>query len=197
MKKAIKRVMCIALCLMIIPTLSSCSKAELTEENITSTVETVEKALQSFDKKKLEKYVDSETLSYILKLAKGHEQFDELGVAIFENLEIDIQNVDVSAKTVDVVVKNKDLYQVASNFTYELLNQYSSLQLLQKLNDDDFLDDSLSTLTSGIQQSEMSDEGVSVTLTVTQGKRNLIIGFDDDAEDAVSGGALTAIKELI
>ena len=35
-----------------------------------------------------------------------------------------------------------------------------------------------------------------VTLNIEQGKKNLILSFDADAEDAVSGGALQAIKKI-
>lgn len=42
----------------------------------------------------------------------------------------------------------------------------------------------------------MQSTPVSVTLTVTAGKKNLMLGFDDTAENAVSGGALQAVKSL-
>lgn len=197
MKKIIKSCMCIILCLTIGFTLTGCSSAELTQDNVTETTEKVETALKDFDTKRLEKYVDSDTLSYILKMAKGHDQFSELGKAIFENLEIEIDSINLEEKTVTVSVKNKDLYSVASEFAQNLLSNYSSMQLLNKLNDDEFLDSGLAELTQGIANSQMKDDAVQVTLTITQGKKNLVLGFDETAEDAVSGGALTAIKQLV
>ncbi len=197
MKKIIKSCMCIILCLTIGFTLTGCSSAELTQDNVTETTERVETALKDFDTKKLEKYVDSDTLSYILKMAKGHDQFSELGKAIFENLEIEIDSINLEEKTVTVSVKNKDLYRMASEFAQNLLSNYSSMQLLNKLNDDEFLDSGLAELTQGIANSQMKDDAVQVTLTITQGKKNLVLGFDETAEDAVSGGALTAIKQLV
>lgn len=197
MKRIIKGCICIILCLTIGFTLTGCSSAELTEENVTKTVEKVETSLKEFDTKDLEKYVDSETLSYILKMAKGHDQFSDLGKAIFENLDIEIDSINLEEKTVTVSVRNKDLFYVASDFAQNLLSNYSSFQLLNKLNDDEFLDNGLTQLTQGITDAQMKDEAVQVTLTITQGKKNLVLGFDETAEDAVSGGALTAIKQLV
>lgn len=197
MKRIIKGCICIILCLTIGFTLTGCSSAELTEENVTKTVEKVETSLKEFDTKDLEKYVDSETLSYILKMAKGHDQFSDLGKAIFENLDINIDSINLEEKTVTVSVRNKDLFYVASDFAQNLLSNYSSFQLLNKLNDDEFLDNGLTQLTQGITDAQMKDEAVQVTLTITQGKKNLVLGFDETAEDAVSGGALTAIKQLV
>ncbi len=197
MKRIIKGCICIILCLTIGFTLTGCSSAELTEENVTKTVEKVETSLKEFDTKDLEKYVDSETLSYILKMAKGHDQFSDLGKAIFENLDIKIDSINLEEKTVTVSVRNKDLFYVASDFAQNLLSNYSSFQLLNKLNDDEFLDNGLTQLTQGITDAQMKDEAVQVTLTITQGKKNLVLGFDETAEDAVSGGALTAIKQLV
>ena len=197
MKRIIKGCICIILCLTIGFTLAGCSSAELTEENVTKTVEKVETSLKEFDTKDLEKYVDSETLSYILKMAKGHDQFSDLGKAIFENLDIKIDSINLEEKTVTVSVRNKDLFYVASDFAQNLLSNYSSFQLLNKLNDDEFLDNGLTQLTQGITDAQMKDEAVQVTLTITQGKKNLVLGFDETAEDAVSGGALTAIKQLV
>lgn len=197
MKQIIKGCICIILCLTIGFTLTGCSSAELTEENVTKTVEKVETSLKEFDTKDLEKYVDSETLSYILKMAKGHDQFSDLGKAIFENLDIKIDSINLEEKTVTVSVRNKDLFYVASDFAQNLLSNYSSFQLLNKLNDDEFLDNGLTQLTQGITDAQMKDEAVQVTLTITQGKKNLVLGFDETAEDAVSGGALTAIKQLV
>lgn len=198
MVKIAKRVGCIALCLAMIFSFSGCSGSnEMTRENVTETVEAAFTALNEFDEKALDKYVDSKTLSYILGFAKDHEQFSELGRAIFENLEFEIENIDLDAKTVDVSVKNKYLSMVASSFTRKLLDEHSKLQLLNLLNDDYFLDASLGELVDGINAAQMQDESVTITLKIVQGKKNLTLSFDDEAENAVSGGALEAIKTLI
>lgn len=198
MVKIAKRVGCIALCLAIMFSFSGCSGSnELTEENVTATVEAAATALKTFDEKALNKYVDSKTLSYILKFAESHEQFSKLGRAIFENLEVEIESIDLDAKTVNVSVKNKTLSMVASSFTRKLLEEHSKLQLLNLLNDDAFLDSSLGELIDGINSAAMQDASVTVTLKIVQGKKNLMLSFDDEAENAVSGGALNAIKTLI
>lgn len=198
MVKISKRIGCVLLCLAVLFGFSACSKNnELTEENVTATVESAVTALKNFDDKELEKYVDSKTLSYILSFAKDHEQFSELGKAIFGNLEVEIESIDLEAKTVDISVKNKSLSMAAGSFTRKLLEEHSKLQLLNLLNDDGFLDTSLSELVDSINSAAMQDEAVTVTLKITQGKRNLVLSFDDEAENAVSGGALKAIKSLI
>lgn len=174
---------------------SSCAKTEMTEENITDTVSTVETALKEFDTKKLEKYVSSSTLNYIMKYAEKHQQFVDLGKAIFGNLSITVDSVDTENKTVNVTVKNKDFSTIAYDFASNLKSEYTPVQLLGKLNDEDFLNLSLGELVSSMN--DASDEReASVTLKVTTGKKNLVLSFDEDAENAVSGGALTSIKNL-
>jgi hypothetical protein len=173
------------------------SSTELSEKNITDTVETVETALQEFDTKTLKKYVDSETLNYIIKFADNHEQFQKLGVAIFENMTMEVKSIDLENSTVTVTVMNKDLYDSAMMFAQDLLNEYSTFQLLRLLDNETFLDTSLDELTQKIDDAVMEATSIDVTLTVTQGKKNLILSFDEDAEDAVSGGALTGIKSII
>jgi hypothetical protein len=197
MKNLIKKSICVLLCISTILTFSACSKVEVTDESVTQTVEKVEKALQEFDTETLEKYVDSSTLNYILSFAKNHQQFVDLGVAIFENLSIEIDSIDLENKEVTVSVTNKSLSFVASTFAYDLKNNYSTLQLLKLLDSDNFLDTSLSELTQDIADCVMNDTAIQVTLTIEEGKKNLILGFDEDAEDAVSGGALGAIKSII
>lgn len=174
---------------------SSCAKTEMTEENITDTVSTVETALKEFDSKTLEKYVSSSTLSYIMKYAENHQQFADLGKAIFKDLEITVTSVDVENGTVTLDVKNKNLKTAASIFALNLKDKYTTMQLLQKLDDEAFLDESLGTLVDSINSTKDTVEAT-VTLKVVQGKRNLVLSFDDDGEDAVSGGALTGIKNI-
>jgi len=168
----------------------------MTEENVIKTVEKAQTALQEFNTKDLAKYVDSSTLSIILKYADGKEQFTKLGQAMFENLTMDVKSVDLEKGTVTVVVKNKELSRPAKEFADNLNSQYNKFQLLMQLDNELFLDGNLSALTNSIAKASMREEGVEVELTVTQGKKNLVLGFDETAEDAVSGGALTAIKKV-
>lgn len=194
MKKMLSLILC---ALMLCLCLTGCgSSAEMTEENVTKTVNQVTTALQEFDSKKLDKYVDSSTLSVIMKYAESHDQFAELGKAIFRNLEVEITDIDLENATVTLSVKNKDLYSVASNFAQNLKNNYSTLSLLNKLNDDNFLDTSLNELCTSIDSAQMSDSASTMTLDIKQGKKNLILSFDSDDESVVSGGALNAIKEI-
>jgi len=197
MKKTISVILSV---LIIAVSLCSCASkpnAELTEENITKTVDTAFKALKSFDTETLETYVDSTTLSVIMGYAESHDQFKKLGIAIFSNLTYEIKTVDIENKTVTVSVLNKDLYEAASKFTDRLLSSYSTLQLLQRLSDDSWLDENLASLTKSIDAAEMEAASAEITLNITEGKENLVLTFDEEAENEVSGGALRAIKSAI
>lgn len=196
MKKALKVITSILLTLSMVFSLSACSSgAKLTQENVIKTVEIVETALKEFDTEKLQKYVSSTTLDYIIKFSNNHEQFAELGRAIFRDLEMEVESVDLENKTVTVTVRNKKLTNAASSFSKKLKERYSSFQLLQKLDDESFLDSSLGELVESIADAQLTTE-VTVTFNIEQGKKNLILSFDADAEDAVSGGALQAIKKI-
>lgn len=194
-----KKIISAILVLSIVFVFAGCSgpNAELTEENITDTVNVAVDALKEFDTEQLDKYVESSTLSYIVGFAEDHEQFAELGRAIFKNLTVDVKSIDIENKTVTVTVRNKDLEQAAYDFTQDLLSNYSKIQLLGKLTNDSWLDSNLSTLVSEIGKAKMSDQGIDVTLTIRQDKKNLVLCFDETAENAVSGGALGAVKSIV
>lgn len=194
-----KKFFSIALCVVILcVSLCSCSgSAEMNEENIKSTVAEAQAALKSFDIDELEKYIDSSTLSFIIGYAKDKNQFAELGKAIFENLDMQIESIDVENATVTVSVTNKDLAATASNFAAELTSQYSSVQLLTKLKDDSFLDLYLKALCEDIDGCQMKPYPEQITLSVGKSGKNLVLQFDEAGENAVSGGALTAIKTAI
>ena len=93
-------------------------------------------------------------------------------------------------------MRNKDLKDTASEFTKALVSQYSTLQMLSLLSNETWLNTSLQSLTDSISTAQMQSAAVTVTLSVKVGKKNLVIGFDDAAENAVSGGALQAIKSI-
>lgn len=194
-----KKIISAILVLSIVFIFAGCSgpNAELTEENITETVNVAVEALKEFDTEQLDKYVESSTLSYIVGFAEDHEQFAELGRAIFKNLTVDVKSIDIENKTVTVTVRNKDLEQAAYDFTQDLLRNYTKIQLLGKLTNDSWLDSNLSTLVSEIGKAKMSDQGIDVTLTIRQDKKNLVLCFDETAENAVSGGALGAVKSIV
>lgn len=195
MKNIPKTLVSVVLSVILAFSFTSCAKTEMTEENITDTVSTVETALKEFDTDKLEKYVSSSTLNYILKYAEKHQQFVELGKAMFGNLSMTVDSVDAENQTVTVTVKNKDLSSAAYDFASNLKAEYTPLQLLGKLDDETFLNISLNELVSSMNSSTDETEA-SVTLKIKEGKKNLILSFDEEAENAVSGGALTAIKNL-
>lgn len=198
MHNPIKKSICVFLCFIMTFALGGCAgKTQMNEKNITKTVEKVEVALKNFDSKTLEKYVSSKTLQYILSFAKDKQQFEELGRSMFEKLEIEIKSVDAENGKVTLLVKNRDMQLVAANFAYRLTSNYSTFQLLTKLKDDAFLDESLSQLNAEISEAVVPDNPTEITLTVEKGKKNLVLVFDEAAEDAVSGGAMSAITSVV
>lgn len=196
MKKTVSLILAV---IMIAATFASCTgpNADMTEENITATVDTAFTALVEFDTETLTKYVDSSTLNVIIGYAEDHDQFVQLGKEIFANLTYEIKSIDTENKTVTVSVKNKDLYLTAQAFTVQLTQKYSTLQLLNLLKSDAWLDNNLSELTADIAEAKMLDESTDITLTIDDSGKNLVLGFDENAENGVSGGALAAIKETI
>lgn len=195
MKKVISVIMCIVLCIVSFAGCSS-AEAELTEENVTATVDKAMTALKDFDSENLKKYINSETLSTILTYADKQEQFADLGRAMFANLEYQVMDIDLENKTVLVAVNNKDLSNVASDFVRELQRTYSTVELLTKLSNDTFLDSKLVVLCNKIDNAEMMDGYVDITLTIDDSGKNLVLVFDENAENQVSGGALSTIMGM-
>ncbi|MCM1114512.1 MAG: hypothetical protein NC397_03360 [Clostridium sp.] len=194
MKKTISIILCI---FTMIISLTGCSgSTEITEANIEKTVNNAFEALVEFDTEGLNKYVKSTTLSIIIGYADDHQQFIDLGKAIFKNLSYEIKDINTEDKTVTVTVKNKNLSNVASDFASNLKSNYTTLQLLGKLNDDRFLDKRLAELCEKIDTAVDNAAGVDITLDIEQGQKNLVLVFDDAGENSVSGGALSAIKNI-
>ena len=196
MKKGIALFLSIVL---IICCFSACAKtsAEMTQENITATADTVFTALKEFNTEDLETYVSSSTLSVIMSYAKQHEQFAELGRAMFANLTYEITAIDTANKTVTLSVSNKDLAQVAGNFASDLMGKYSTFNLLSNLSSDTWLDSNLSILTEDIDAAPMMSQPAEITVTIQQADDNLVFAFDENAENGVSGGPLGAINSAI
>ena len=198
MKKISKAVICTVMIFSIIFSFVGCSaKLEITEATAKETIETAVEALKNFDIDELDKYVKSDTLSIIIGLAKDHEQFAELGKAMFEGLSIEVKSVDIENKTIEAEVVNRNLYAIASNFAYDITSNYTTMQMLSLLESEFFLDNSLQELTDKIKAEPISTQAKTITLKIVENKRNLAIEVDETAEDAISGGALYAVKGLI
>ena len=197
MQSCFKKSVCLVLCFLISMSLSACSASTaMTEDNITKTVALVEKALKEFDKNTLKKYVDSQTLDYIISLAGKYDQYSKLGQAMFEKLEFEIKGIDLQNKTVTLSVKNRDMGKIAADFTEDLTEKYTPVQMLGLLGDEIFLNASLTKLTSQISEAIVPDNPTEITLNIEEGDKNLVLQFDSAAEDAVSGGVLTAITNV-
>lgn len=195
MKKFVKVAACVILSVIMALSFASCSSTKMTEKNVIETVSAVETALKEFDTEALNRYVSSTTLDYIVKLSASHEQFAKLGKAMFADLELEVKSVDTENQTVTIAVSNKKLNEIASIFTEGLKSNYSNTELLRKLNDDSFLNNSLNVLLEGIKNSKTPVQA-EITVKVEKGKKNLVLALDETAEDAVSGGALGAIKKI-
>lgn len=197
MRSYLKRSICFLLAVMMTLSLSACSAGtRMTEENITKTIQKVEKALREFDTQTLEKYVSSKTLDYIIRYAAEHEQINRVGKLLFKNLEINIKSVDTKNATASVEVKNKDLALGGERYM-RLLNTRSrgdTFKMLELMSDEDFLNLSEKMLTAQISRATVPDNPTAVTLKIKKGKGNLIVSFDEKAEDAVAGGAVKSIK---
>ena len=195
MKKIISVLTVIAMMAVIF---CGCSKpnAELTESNVTKTVDVAFSALKNFDTEDLQTYVNSSTLDLIITYANQHQQFVDLGKAIFKNLDYQIKDIDLENKTVTVSVTNKNLRDAAQSFVEKLTSAYTTFQILGKLSNETWLNQKLDELTSAINESKMNDGYIDITLNIEQSGDHLVLSFDDDAEDAVSGGAITAIKSV-
>ncbi len=195
MKKFVKVAACVILSVIMALSFASCSSTKMTKKNVIETVSAVETALKEFDTEALNRYISSTTLDYIVKLSASHEQFAELGKAMFADLELEVKSVDTENQTVTIAVSNKKLNEIASIFTEGLKSNYSNTELLRKLNDDSFLNNSLNVLLEGIKNSKTPVQA-EITVKVEKGKKNLVLALDETAEDAVSGGALGAIKKI-
>lgn len=195
MKKIISAALCVIMMLVCFTACSSTNN-EMTEENITKTVDKSFSALKDFNTEDLRKFVDSPTLSIIMGYAEKHQQFADLGKAIFANLSYEITNIDLENKQVTIKITNKDLQEAAGTFADNLKKDYSTFQLLAKLSDDNFLDRKLSELSVEISNAPMLNGEIEITLNVEQSDKNLVLVFGDESEDAVSGGALSAIKSI-
>ena len=81
------------------------------------------------------------------------------------------------------------------------MSRYASLmgmlELAKSITDDTWLNENLAVLTKGISAAVMKDEEIEITLSFEQKKDRLVFSFTESAEDAVSGGALTAIKKIL
>ena len=195
MKKNIKTVLCFLLAAISVFSFAGCSRVQVTEDNVIQTVADVEQALKTFDIEVLEKNVDSETLDTIIEYSKKHSQFAQLGVLLFEPMTMNVESVDVKNQTVTVTVTNYDYSSTATVFVSNLKSSYTPVQLLNKINDENFLNSQLSDL---VELMGMVSDGYEKTLTlkVEKGRKNLVLVFDEEAEDAVSGGALSSIKDI-
>ena len=195
MKKITKSALCFLLAVITVFSLAGCSKVQMTEDNILQTVIDVETALKDFDEETLKKYVDSKTLDVIIQYAEKHIQFEQLGTRIFESMTMNVESVDTEKQTVTVRITNYDYTSTASIFVSNLKSSYTPVQLMNKIDDENFLNSQLSELVElmGMTSDEYEK---TVTLKVEKGKRNLVLVFDEEAEDAVSGGALSSIKDI-
>ena len=168
----------------------------MTEENITKTVELVEKALREFDQETLKKYVNSKTLNYIITFAKDHSQFAEIGQALFENLTLEVKEVDTENETVTLLVTNKDMTEAAELYAKRLHYQFKTTpELIGGLSDEYFLDSSVKMLTSLISRAIVPDNPTEITIEVNKSSKNLVLVFDEEAENAVSGGVYKVIAD--
>jgi hypothetical protein len=195
MKNYLKRGLSLFLCLTLVLAFSACSKAaKLTEDNIIKTAQLVEKAFREFDSKTLQKYINSKTLNYIIQYSENKDQIKQLGLAMFENVTFGVKSVDLKNSKVTLSVNNKDMKLIGERYVKMLNHLYKSpVEMIKALSDDVFLDRSLRSLKAQISRATVPDNPTEVTVSVTPQKDGVVFNLTTEAEDAVSGGALTAI----
>lgn len=197
MKKTLAIILSITFVLLIFSSCKAKPTAELNEENIIITVDTAFNALKNVDTKKLNQYVSSTTLSLLTSYIEDYNQFEKLGKSMFSNLSYEIKKVDVINKTVTISVLNKDLSEISTSFAKELASKYSPFVLLMKLSDEKWLDENLSKLTKQIKDAKMQTKPTQIVVNIFEGDENLVLGFDEQGENAISGGVISAITNAI
>lgn len=196
MKRALSIILAI---LVIAASFGACAKkptAELTQENVKATIDTSFSALKKVDKQTLEKYVESSTLDLILGYTEKHEQFKTLGIEMFKSLSYEIISIDLEGKTATLSVINKDLTEATTRYTNSLLSNYTTVQLIQRLSNDTWLNNNLTKLIAQLEDAEMKAEPAEITIEIKEGKENLVLVFDEDDENEISGGVLGAISSI-
>lgn len=197
MKKIISVLMSVILICAIFCSCSSKPTAEMTQENITKTVDAAFTALKEVDEETLKTYVHSTTLSGLLIYTSKYKQFDDLGKAMFANLSYEIKSIDIENKTVVISVINKDLSQLSADFTQSLLSKYSTVELLKNLSNEAWLNENLTQMTAKIDAAPMQSEPAEFKVRVEPDGEHLVLYFSEKAENDVSGGALGAIMGIV
>lgn len=192
-----KKYFCVIITIMMALLMTSCSSGE-DSQAVRDSAENARLALMEFDTDKFEKYAKSETLDSIEGQTAVYPQIKTLAQEIFKELEIEVKHVKVSEEkgtgTATLKIRNKALKEPASDYVSSMVTQY--LQGKVDLKDSAFINEQLESLCKTVENAETGD-WVKVKVDVEkQSDGTWIIIFNDDAEDAVMGGAASVIKNI-
>ncbi len=208
MKKVAKKLLCILLCLAMCFGFGGCSSNELSEKNVTATVEKVEQAFKDLNVATLGKYIKFGTLTNLSNsLGEDVDLADSISIGslsdlkpfanlcniIFANLEIEIESINLEEMTVDVSITNNDFYSPAIKYAYNLKKNYNTQELIGLLSNQKRFEEKLNELITSLENAEATTKTTTATLKIEQGDKNLVLVLDKNAEQAVTGGVLTAI----
>ncbi len=192
-----KKYLCIVISIIMALFLTSCTSGE-DNQAVRDSVEAARQALIEFDTNEFEKYAKSETLDAIEGQTAVYPQINTLAQEIFKELEIEVKRVKINDEkgtgTATLKIRNKALKEPASDYVSSMVTQY--LQGNVDLKDSTFINEQLEALCKIVEGAETGDW---VKVKVDVEKRNdgtWIIVFNDDAEDAVMGGAASVIKNI-
>lgn len=211
MEKAAKTIICIILCLAMCFGFGGCSSNELSESNVTATVDKVEQAFKDLNVATLAKYIKFGTLSNLSSsLGEDVNLADSISVSdvsqlkpfvslcdiMFANLEIEINSINLEEMTVDVSITNADYYQQSMIFAYNLKKNYNLQELLSLMANQQRFEEKLGELITSLEETEVQTKTIEATLTIEQGDKNLVLVLDKNAERAITGGVLTSIMTI-
>ena len=197
---SIKKLLCLLLCTLMVFSFSGCSSKKLSEENVNKTIETVENAFIDASVVTLNKYTKFDTvLSNKIKVDPknlgGKKKLLELTKVLFENLEIEVNSVDLEEMTVTLNVTNKVTYLTTDNFLTNLKKSNSVTQIITNLSDDEFVTKNVDIYIKELEKAPIASSPRTITVKFEQGKHNLVLLFDDEAINAITGGASEALKK--
>ena len=192
-----KKILCVLLTLSIAFLASSCSSGK-DAQALEPSADGAKAALCEFNIDDFKKYASSETLNEIEKQIETYPQIEILSKAIFKNLEIEVKSAKLNDKTgkgtAVLKIKNKDLKQLASDYITSMVSDY----LLGKvdLKDEAFLNEQIEILSTQIEDAP-DGEWQKVKVNTKKGSDGVWrILFNDEAENAVMGGAAASIKGI-
>ena len=199
MKKA-KKILCSALALIMIFSFSACSSENKDPATqFKDNVNAVEKGLLEFDLNEVLKYAKGDSISSIKLVSKHSEDFKEIAKAIFYNLQITVEEVNIEEGEdigdVTLKIKNKDLSEVITNYIGNNIQSIIDGEL--DLSDEKVAEEQLKIIHKAINDCTTMVENTVVVPVEKNKSGRWILLFSSEAEDALSGGTASVINAIV